>query len=124
MLIALAVSDHVHHDSAHAWWTTSEEGFASCPMTQAALVRMLVREGMSAATAIEVLAEILAVEGHVFWPDDLALDEIDLTNVIGHRQVTDAYLAALARSRSGWLQTFDRGLQASHADVAILIPTA
>lgn len=39
-----------------------------------------------------------------------------------HRQVTDAYLAALARTHGGRLLTFDRGLAAAHADVAELIP--
>ena len=37
------------------------------------------------------------------------------------RQVTDSYLAALARHRNGRLATFDRGLAALHADVADLI---
>jgi len=41
----------------------------------------------------------------------------------GQRQVTDAYLAALARVRSGRLATFDRGLAALHADVAFLVPS-
>jgi predicted nucleic acid-binding protein len=45
------------------------------------------------------------------------------SGVIGHRQVTDAYLAALARQRGGRLATFDAGLAQLHPDVAQLVPT-
>jgi predicted nucleic acid-binding protein len=40
---------------------------------------------------------------------------------VGHRQVTDAYLAALARAHRGRLTTFDEGLVAAHPDVAVLV---
>lgn len=53
--------------------------------------------------------------------DDLPYGEADMTGVIGHRQVTDAYLAGLARARKGSLATFDRGLVALHHDVALLV---
>jgi len=45
-----------------------------------------------------------------------------MTGVIGHRRVTDAYLAQLARHNGGKLATFDEGLAALHRDVAELIP--
>jgi predicted nucleic acid-binding protein len=45
-----------------------------------------------------------------------------MDGVIGHRQVTDAYLAQLARANHGRLATFDRGLAALHTDIAELIP--
>lgn len=41
--------------------------------------------------------------------------------MLGQAQVTDAYLAALARQHGGKLATFDRGLAALHSDVAVLI---
>ena len=40
---------------------------------------------------------------------------------MGHRQVTDAYLAALARHHRGKLASFDRGLVALHTDVAVAL---
>jgi len=46
-----------------------------------------------------------------------------LQGVIGHRQVTDGYLAELARFNRGRLATFDRGLAALHPDIAYLVPT-
>jgi hypothetical protein len=40
---------------------------------------------------------------------------------MGHRQVTDAYLAALARHHGGRPVTFDKGLVALHPDVGLAI---
>ncbi len=48
---------------------------------------------------------------------------MEVTGVVGHRQVTDAYLAQLARIRNGQLATLDSGLAHLHSDVAVLIPT-
>jgi len=47
---------------------------------------------------------------------------INWRGVLGHRQVTDAYLAGLARKQKGRLATLDEGLAALHEDVAELIP--
>lgn len=41
--------------------------------------------------------------------------------VIGHRQVTDAYLVALARHHGGRLATLDRGLAALHGEDVFLL---
>ena len=46
-----------------------------------------------------------------------------LKGVVGHRQVTDAYLAQHARRRNSKIATFDEGMAALHPDVAELIPT-
>lgn len=43
--------------------------------------------------------------------------------MIGHRQVTDAYLAQLARENSGRLATFDKALAQLHDDVTELLAT-
>ncbi len=74
-----------------------------------------------AAAAISFLAQFTAHERHRFWPDSLAYSEISWKGIFGHRQVTDAYLAALARHHAGRLATFDQGLAALHPDVAELI---
>lgn len=121
VLVALAVVDHVHHNAA-ATWLSSADSFATCPITQGALVRYLLRAGSSAREAIAVLESMTIDRRHTFWADDLSFDAINLTGVVGHRQVTDAYLAALARSRRGSLVTLDAGLLAAHADVALAIP--
>ncbi len=123
LLIALVVGDHVHHEQARAWFVDHDAPFATCPITQGSLVRLLVSEGARATDAAAALADLVAVRRHRFWPDDLGYESVELERVVGHRQVTDAYLAALARARGARLATLDRGLAALHPDVAVLVPT-
>lgn len=118
VLVALIVVEHVHHAPAEAYLVSGDGPFATCPITEGALVRFLVREGVAVGTAANALREIARHPRHVFWPDDLALTDVDLSRVDGHRQVTDAYLAGLARAHGGRIATFDRALAAAHADVA------
>ena len=42
--------------------------------------------------------------------------------VLGHRQITDAYLVAPGKAKGGRLVTLDRGIAALHADVELLVP--
>jgi uncharacterized protein len=124
VLIALVVAEHVHHDAAADWLALSDTRFATCPITQGSLVRFLVRMGQSAAAARDVVSAVENAKGHEFWPDSVSFSDVEVGGVVGHRQVTDAYLAQLARSHSGQLATLDNGLAHLHSDVAVLIPTA
>jgi hypothetical protein len=123
VLIALVVEDHVHHRPAETWLSTSGTGFATCPITQGSLMRLLIREGQSAESARSVLQGITASPYHEFWPDNASYHDIPVAGIIGHRQVTDAYLAHLARSYTARLATFDQALAKLHPDVADLIQT-
>ena len=123
VLIALVVADHVHHDAAEAWFAAGTDAFATCPITQGGLVRLLVRQGQPAQAATALLSALTAHPRHQFWPDDQPFEAVPVRGVIGHRQVTDAYLAHLARARDGRLATFDQGLAELHDDVADLVPT-
>lgn len=122
VLIALIVDDHVHHEAAERWLAGESDSIATCPITQGSLVRLLLREGQSAQTAATVVSSLMAQPRHEFWPDDVSFDVVPLDGVIGHRQVTDAYLAQLARARRSRLATFDQGLAKLHSDVAELVP--
>jgi toxin-antitoxin system PIN domain toxin len=124
VLIALVVEDHVHHDAADEWLENRHESFATCPITEGALIRMLVRQGQPSSVAAQVVRDIAVLSRHEFWPDDISYADVALSGVIGHRQVTDAYLAQLARRRDGRVATFDEGMAALHQDVAFLVPTA
>lgn len=124
VLIALLVSDHVHHSSVETWFLGVTDGFATCPITQGSLIRLLVREGQTADAARSLLRGLAADERHEFWPDDVTYADVPTAGIIGHRQVTDAYLAQLARSRASRLATFDQALAKIHADVTDLVPTA
>lgn len=121
VLIALAVADHVHHEAALDWFEQHDGSFATSPITQGTLLRLLIRSGVPAAVAREVLDRIAGHGSHEFWPDDRPYDASALRGVVGHRQVTDGYLAALARARGGRLATFDQGLVVTHGDVVDLL---
>lgn len=122
VLVALVTSTHVQHAAAQAWFAGSDDPFATCPITQGTLLRLLMRVGeMTAAAAVSVLAGITSHARHRFWADDVAYADVSWRGVLGHRQVTDAYLAALARRHRACLVTFDGGLAALHADVAIAL---
>jgi toxin-antitoxin system PIN domain toxin len=123
VLVALIDRSHVHHPAATRWFAAREGSFATCPITQGTLVRLLMRFGAvtDAASAVAVLQQLCRHPQHEFWADGLGYAEIAWTGVLGHRQVTDAYLAALARHRGASLATFDRGLAALHPEFAIAI---
>ena len=125
VLIALFAGDHVQHTVARNWFVALHGEFATCPVVEGALTRWIVRisehDGMYDAQ--RELNKLAADPRHRFWPDDLPYAQVRPHGVLGHRQVTDAYLAALARRHNGRLVTLDRGLAALHDDVAELIPT-
>lgn len=122
VLIALLVGDHVHHAAAENWFAGLQGDFATCPVTQGSLMRLFVREGQPAALARAVLRQVAASPRHEFWPDDIPYADVPIQGIIGHRQVTDAYLAQLARARGARLATFDQAMAKLHDDVADLVP--
>ncbi len=124
VLIALLVEDHVHHEAAENWFVGMGGSFATCPITQGSLMRLLIREGQPAAAARAILNGAAADRRHEFWADDIPYTDVPAQGVVGHRQVTDAYLAQLARARGSRLATFDQALAKLHHDVAELVPDA
>jgi toxin-antitoxin system PIN domain toxin len=123
LLVALTVVEHVHHDTALDWFERTEPEIATCPITEGTLLRFLVRAGRPAGEAVAVLEAMRARPWHHFWPDAIPYEPGHLVGVIGHRQITDAYLVALARHHGGRLATLDRGLAVLHGeDVELLVP--
>ncbi len=120
VLIALLVPDHVHHEAAGRWFVGAGP-VATCPTVQGTLVRFHVRHGTPATRGVASLRTLLDLERHEQWLDDLTYAQVDLSRVAGHAQVTDAYLAALARARGGRVATLDRGFAAAQPDVVDLI---
>ena len=124
VLIALTVAEHIHHDDAIEWFDGTDAQLATCPITEGALLRFLLREGQTAHQAITVLESMRAQPWHEFWADTVPYRRSDLGGVIGHRQITDAYLVALANENGQQLVTLDRGLAALHGDKVLLLQTA
>ena len=122
-LIALTISEHEHHRRVSNWAATADR-LAVCPIVEGALIRFLVRIGESVRAATEVL-RLLRADGRCeFWTDSVSYADADLSHVQGHRQVTDAYLAALVREGGrARLATLDRSLAREFPDVADLIPS-
>ena len=123
VLIALLVADHVQHDAAESWFAGITSPFATCPLTQGSLARLLIRGGQPANSAREMVRAVSGHPRHEFWPDDVTYEDVPTTGIIGHRQVTDAYLAQLTRARDGRLASFDEGFAKLHHDIVDLIST-
>jgi uncharacterized protein len=123
MLLALADARHVHHARASAWRRThATHGWASCPLTQNGFIRIACQKSYPAAIplpdAIALMQRTTARPDHAFWPDDLSLLDqavIDHRYLLGHRQITDVYLLALAVKHGGRLVTLDSGIATAAA---------
>ncbi len=116
MLIALAWPSHVHHREAQDWFRRhARAGWATCPLTQCGFVRIssnprIIPEAVPPPQALALLREVVAHPHHRFWPDDIGLSEAPTELLMGHRQVTDAYLLGLALRNHGRLVTLDAGV--------------
>ena len=121
VLIALATPEHSLNKRAAAWFRKGHR-FATCPITQGALVRFHLRAGVDATakSAKLLLESISSLVRHEFWPDDASYLDMPTKGIIGHRQVTDAYLALLARKHAGLLATMDQALAAVHAGTILI----
>ena len=119
VLIAMAWPAHDSHDKIQAWLSLhATSGWATCPITQAAFVRILSnpsfsRNSLSPRDALALLQTNLSHSAHQFWPDELSLVQA-LSSLApqldGHQQVTDAYLLGLAMHRAGKLATMDKSI--------------
>jgi toxin-antitoxin system PIN domain toxin len=115
MLLALFDTDHMDHGRARAWLASEiVHGWSSCALTQNGFVRVISQprypSPVPPAEAVRRLRRATGSEHHEFWPCGLSLlDErlIDPNRLHGPRQVTDAYLLALAASNGGRFVTFD-----------------
>lgn len=118
VLIALLDSDHVDHERVRQWIAAEiHAGWASCAITQNGFVRIVSQprypSPVSPTQAISTLARAAATEHHAYWPCSVSLldeDLIDHTRLHGHRQVTDAYLLALAMANGGRFVTLDQSV--------------
>jgi hypothetical protein len=116
VMIALLDQGHVLHHAATRWLAQElEHGWATCPITQNGVVRIMAQPAYPnhrpAAQVAERLAEACGHTSHAFWPEPISLLEeglIDWQRLLGPRQITDAYLLALAVRHGGRFVTFDQ----------------
>lgn len=115
VLIALLDVQHLHHDAAGRWLTENiRHGWATCPITENGCLRIMAQpaypNSLPASIVAERLREATSTDHHQFWPDDESILDssmVDWNQVIGHKQITDVYLLALAAKRHGRFVTFD-----------------
>jgi len=114
--IALLDEAHVHHPAALAFIEQKKLKIASCPLVENGVIRILNLPGYSKFGPVgferisNKLQEICSEVDHEFWPDSLSLRAvglIDWSRVLGHNQITDIYLLALAKANQGCLATLD-----------------
>jgi uncharacterized protein len=118
VLLALLDSDHVDHDRARDWLNAEiRHGWASCAITQNGFVRIVSQprypSPVSPELALDRLTRASNTKYHEFWPCSVSLLDtrvIDRSRLIGPRQVTDAYLLALATHHDARFVTFDQSV--------------
>lgn len=117
VLVALFDPDHVHHEAAHAWFAPNRGvGWATCPITENGVVRVLSNPAYSAeperpGALLARLRSFCASGGHVCWPDDVTLRGARVLRAgaaLSYGTLTHVYLLALAVAHGGRLATFDR----------------
>jgi len=119
VLLALHAPAHPFHARAAAWFDACQS-FATTPMTDAGLVRLLTRADVMdgrpvrPAEALTMLAVLKRQPHFAFWPDGEALDRSRFAYALqGPGQVTDLHLLDLAAAHGGLLVTFDARIAAA-----------
>jgi toxin-antitoxin system PIN domain toxin len=122
VLLALAWSNHPHHEAAHEWFgRDAAAGWATCLLTQSAFLRLslnpqVVGVAIDCPTAARLLDGMVAHPGHRFFEVTPPLtgapfDQL-VARIAGYRQVSDATLLHFARSHSLRLVTLDQSIGA------------
>ncbi len=119
VLVALFDPTHIHHEPAHDWFGRNRSvGWATCPITENGLVRILSNPKYAGCQttvndAVDRLRDLCEAEEHTFWPDTPSVRDAGAFPPEGlgsHRKLTDLYLLALATENDGRLVTFDRSI--------------
>lgn len=120
VLIAMAWPTHRVHEKVQGWLARhAREGWATCPLTQLAFVRILSNpafspDALTPGDALGLLEANLRHPAHRFWADEVSFVEAlepFVPKLTGHQQVTDAYLLGLAMHKRGKLVTMDRAVR-------------
>jgi len=120
VIIALLDQGHVLHAAATRWLQRElDHGWATCPITENGVVRIMAQptypNPRPAAAVAERLAEACRHPSHAFLPEPISLLQNGLIRwerLLGPRQITDAYLLALAVHHGGRFATFDQRIAA------------
>jgi toxin-antitoxin system PIN domain toxin len=137
VLVALAWPGHEAHEQVQVWFARKADlGWATCPFTQSGFVRVISNPAFSTRAvspqdALRALNTSIKHPAHRFWAADIGFGEAVRrfqSRLVGHKQVTDAYLLGIAQHKRGKVVTLDRSLTAlldpksDNRDLVELIP--
>ncbi len=120
--IALLDESHAFHAAVLAFVEKPKIQIATCPLVENGVLRILNLPSYSKFGPIgfepvrDKLREICAALDHEFWHDDISLRDgqrVHWPRIIGHGQITDVYLLALAVAHRGCLATLDHRVSLS-----------
>jgi toxin-antitoxin system PIN domain toxin len=113
VLFATANPAHVHHHAAQAWLRNATR-FATTPVTESGLIRLSLNPAIMGTSttvqaALTTLRSLRGMPTATFIVDDSSLADtaLDLVGLVGHKQVGDFHLVALAMRHRARLVTFD-----------------
>jgi uncharacterized protein len=116
VLVALLDEAHVHHAVAQNLIAQPKLKIATCALTENGVLRILnlpaySTYGPAGFEAVRAQLDQLCQDiDHEFWPCDVTLrdaSKIHWDRVMGHNQITDVYLLALAVAHGAALATLD-----------------
>lgn len=127
LLIALMDQDHAFHSRAHAWWSAESPAWASCPLTENGLIRIMSSAAYSRVRNRTVFSvttqfeQFSAASDHEFWDDSISVCNASLFDhraILSSKTLTNLYLLGLATTRGGRLVTFDQGVSRNAVHLA------
>jgi uncharacterized protein len=116
VLVALLDEGHVHHAIAQALIAKPKLKIATCALTENGVLRVMNLPaysvyGPAGFDAVRTQLQRLCNDiDHAYWPCDVSLrndPSVQWSRVMGHNQITDVYLLALAVKHAGALATLD-----------------
>ena len=119
VLLAIAWPNHQFHSTAISALSPPTR-WATCALTQLGFIRLssnpaVIPTAKSPHEAVQLLAQLVADSFHVYLaslPAPALEDWRDaFSHLLGHQQVTDAYLLRLAAASDAILVTFDHRLE-------------
>lgn len=119
VLISLADPDAVHYSAVHRWFDGGGgKDWGVCPLTEAGFIRVTTNPQYrgaqrTIAQAAAILDEFSRSTGYRYWSIPGTWSDLTApfaTRIVGHQQVTDAYLLGMAIREHGILVTFDQAI--------------
>ncbi len=115
--VALLAAEHVHHETARSFMADPDLRLAVCPTVENGVLRILNTPTFLGASptnfqgARQAMQYVYSKRDTLWWPDDVTLvgsDTVVWKHVLGHRQIPDCYLLAMAVAHDASFTTLDQ----------------